>query len=241
MVSRQAAKGFRWLAPVGAVAGLSGCSGPLSTLSAAGPSAQSIALLWWVMLIGGVAIFALVIGLLFLTLLRPGLASRIGPRFWIIGGGLVLPVSVLTVLVASALVQGETLLADRAGPAPARIEVQAAMWSWRFSYPDIAGGGSTTNVMHIPAGRPVELIVTSADVIHSFWIPRLGGKIDATPGHATILRISADRPGLYRGVCAEYCGRGHAGMWFHAEAHRAEDFEAAVTSAIREEAPGDGE
>jgi heme/copper-type cytochrome/quinol oxidase subunit 2 len=76
-------------------------------------------------------------------------------------------------------------------------------------------------VLHIPAGRPADLVITSTDVIHSFWIPRLAGKMDAIPGHTNRLRIVADAPGTYRGECAEYCGVGHKNHGFTVVAHDA--------------------
>ena len=80
--------------------------------------------------------------------------------------------------------------------------------------------------MHVPVGRPFEVQVTSRDVIHSFWAPKLGGKIDAIPGQVNVIRLQADAPGAYRGQCAEFCGRGHAMMDFVLEAHSAEDYRA---------------
>ena len=74
-------------------------------------------------------------------------------------------------------------------------------------------------------------MVTSRDVIHSFWIPRLAGKIDAIPGHANVLRIQADAPGRFEGLCAEFCGVGHPGMRFQVVAHPAADFPAALAQA----------
>jgi cytochrome c oxidase subunit 2 len=79
-------------------------------------------------------------------------------------------------------------------------------------------------VLAIPVGRPVDVRVTSTDVIHSFWVPRLAGKIDAIPGHVNVIRISADRPGVYRGQCSEFCGTGHATMDFRVEALTEEEF-----------------
>ena len=84
----------------------------------------------------------------------------------------------------------------------------------------------TQDVVHIPAGREIEFVVTSTDVIHSFWIPRLGGKIDAIPGHFNTISLSADRPGRYGGVCAEFCGEGHGIMQFEVEAHPSQDYDA---------------
>ena len=82
----------------------------------------------------------------------------------------------------------------------------------------------------LPAGMPVDLVITSGDVIHSFWIPRLAGKMDAIPGRVNVLRVQADTPGPYAGECAEFCGTGHAGMRFEVVVHPAADF-AAVLAA----------
>lgn len=174
---------------------------------------------------GAVALFLLVMSLLGLTYLRPQLLRRVPPTAWIIGGGLLLPLPVLVMLTGASLVLGEQLLPQTEGETR-RVELVAERWAWRFSYPE-AGTGST-DVLHIPAGEPVEVVVRSADVIHSFWIPTLGGKIDAIPGHTNIIRLRADRPGRYQGICAEYCGTGHDFMHFTVEAHAAADYPAAL-------------
>lgn len=177
------------------------------------------------MLWAGAMLFFVVMGLFFLTLFRPGFGSGVSTRGWIIAGGLLLPIPVLTVLTFYALIQGERLLPGGNDVASVyRIEAHARQWQWEFRYLDESGSPSTTDVLHIPVGRPIDIVATSQDVIHSFWVPRLGGKIDATPGHAARIRIIADRPGHYGGVCAEYCGTGHSGMRFRVEAHATEDF-----------------
>lgn len=209
-------------------AALSGCAGPLSALDPAGPRAAALETLWWVMFWGAVGLFILVIGLLALSYLRPALLRTLSPMQWLVGGGLLLPLPVLILLTGTALVLGEQLLPHREDEAPMRIEVEAAQWAWRFSYPDIEGAEPSINVVHMPAGEPVDFIIRSADVIHSFWIPRLGGKLDAIPGHTNILRLEADRPGTYWGICAEYCGTGHDVMTFRAEAHLPEALAQAV-------------
>lgn len=209
---------------------LSGCAGDLSALDPAGPAARSIARLWWVMLTGSAVLFALVLGLFLLALLRPAAAGALLPRRWIVLGGLVLPTPVLILLLVAALAQGEHLLSAGAGDT-LRVEARARQWVWEFAYPDLPDAAPTQGVLHIPAGRVVEVTALSQDVIHSFWVPRLGGKIDATPGHAAVLRILADRPGTFGGVCAEYCGTGHAGMAFRVVAHAPEDFRAALAGA----------
>jgi cytochrome c oxidase subunit II len=208
---------------------LAGCAGPLSTLSPAGPVAGSLAALWWIMFWGATALFMLVMVLLALTYLRPQVLRRLSPTGWIVGGGLLLTVPVLIVLTAASLVLGEQLL-PRPDGETRRVELVAERWAWHFSYPE-AGTGST-DVLHIPAGEPVEVVVRSADVIHSFWIPTLGGKMDAIPGHTNVIELRADRPGRYQGICAEYCGTGHDFMHFTVEAHPAAAYQA-VLQALR--------
>jgi len=208
---------------------LAGCSGDYSALDPAGPAAHSIAQLWWAMLWGGGLLFVLVMGLFGLTLFRPGFGSGLSPKGWILAGGLLLPIPVLVTLTFYALFQGERLLPGSNDLASVyRIEANARQWQWEFRYLDEPGAPATLGVLHIPAGRPVEVVTTSEDVIHSFWVPRLGGKIDATPGHAARIRISADLPGTFGGVCAEYCGTGHSRMRFRVEAHEMADFRALV-------------
>lgn len=206
---------------------LSGCATPLSTLDPAGPAASNIATLWWVMFWGSVVLFALVLALLAISLLRPRWIAEIKPMHWIIGGGLVLPVPILVGLLIAALVLGERLLPLPGADAPMRIEAKASQWQWRFAYPDMQGS-TETDVLHLPAGEPVDIVVTAEDVIHSFWIPRIGGKIDAIPGRENTIRLEADRPGTYRGICAEYCGEGHETMGFVVEAHARGDYSNAL-------------
>src|SRR5690606_6054197 len=93
-------------------------------------------------------------------------------------------------------------------------------WQWDVAYPDAPGAAkASVNVLHIPVGRPVDVHVTTADVIHSFWVPRLGGKIDAIPGRTNVVRLQADHAGVFHGVCAEFCGTAHAAMRMQVEAH----------------------
>lgn len=152
------------------------------------------------------------IGLAFRKNRAPGKAD---PRLWIGGLGLAMPVVVLTLLLVHALRLGAAALPAASGDA-LRIRAEASRWRWTFHYPD---GGSSVNRLDIPAGRPVDIVIDSVDVIHSFWVPRLAGKMDAIPGKTNIFRIEADAPGSYRGECAEYCGVGHAVHGFTVVAH----------------------
>jgi len=219
--------------PLATALALGGCSGDLSTLAPAGPAAASTALLWWVMFGGATLIFAGVMGLVGLAFLRPGIGAAIPPRLWLVWGGLVFPGAVLAALLVFALATGERLLA-RPGSGAYTVEAVPRQWHWTFRYP---GGRQTVDQLHLPAGRPVDVRVTGTDVIHSFWVPRLGGKIDAIPGHVNTIRLQADAPGRFGGTCAEFCGLGHSTMTFTVLAHDAARFEAALAAAATVEAP----
>ncbi len=216
-------------------ASLSACSGPLSTLEPAGPAAEAIALLWWIMLAGSVVLFVIVVGLFGLAFLRPAWLSGISARNWIIHGGITMSSVVILLLLVAAFVLGERLIARPLDDPPLTVQANGTMWAWEFSYPEMDGEPMTMDVLHIPAGQPVDVVVTSSDVIHSFWSPRLAGKIDAVPGHENVVRLTADRPGTYRGVCAEFCGVGHTDMHFSVVAHPPEEYEQALADALAAE------
>lgn len=209
---------------------LAGCAGPLSSLDPTGPAASSIATLWWVMLAGATALFVLVMVLFALPFVHPRLLKSLPPTRWIVLGGLVLPALLLPPLVAYGLIAGERLL-PLPGRTPMRIEASSQQWHWTFHYPE-HGGAMSEGVIHLPAAIPVDIMVASHDVIHAFWIPRLAGKIDAIPGQVNILRIQADQPGRYRGLCNEFCGLGHGAMRFDVIVHPPGDFDEAIAGLI---------
>ena len=166
-------------------------------------------------------------GLLLLAFRRRGAALKAEDRherIWIVGLGLAFPLAVLGALLAYGLVIGERLL-PRPGPEVVTVGAEGRQWAWRFTYAD-APGRVTDGVLHVPAGRPVDVAITSADVIHSFWVPRLAGKLDAIPGHINVLRIEAWTPGDYAGVSSEYNGAGYTGHDFMVRAHDAEGWAA---------------
>jgi cytochrome c oxidase subunit 2 len=152
-----------------------------------------------------------------------------GGRSWVLGGGILFPVITLTALQIHEFGVARRLSAQ-GGPDTLRVEVTGYMWWWDVRYPDAgpegSGGLRTANEIVIPVGRPVEFLVTTADVIHSFWIPNLAGKIDMIPGHVNRLTVTAEQPGVYRGQCAEYCGAQHALMAFDVVAEPPERFDA---------------
>jgi cytochrome c oxidase subunit II len=112
------------------------------------------------------------------------------------------------------------------------VEITGNQWWWDIEYhnPDPSLRVRTANELHLPIGRQVRIQMKSNDVIHSFWVPNLHGKMDLIPGRQTALWVQADRPGIYRGQCAEYCGLQHAHMAFSVIAESPDDFERWLTA-----------
>ena len=204
-----------------AVPVLLGAAGPAlaqrmqSAVDARGPAAADIAFIWWIMLGGGIAIFIGVLSLLLYGLLARRRPAVRGHRVFVIGGGLVFPGIVLSALLVYTVIVGARLTAGPPDDALV-IDVTGHMWWWevRYAGPDGAALASA-NELRIPVGRAVHLRVHSADVIHSFWVPNLAGKMDMIPGRVNRLDIQADAPGTYRGQCAEFCGQQHTLMALH--------------------------
>ncbi|CAI4152436.1 Cytochrome c oxidase polypeptide II [Alteromonas macleodii] len=207
---------------------LAGCSEPYSILAPAGPSAKAVTTIWWGMLTVGVVVLLGICSLWWYASFRRNRkysdadVKRVLTRM-VLWGGIVLPTVGITVLLIFGIPAGNIMLPlvdERA----VRIDVHARQWAWDVTYPqhDI----ELTDEIHIPVDTPIDIHVTSADVIHGFWVPRLGGKIDAIPGHTNIVRLQADEVGEFGGQCAEYCGLSHAKMHFKVIAHSAEKFDA---------------
>lgn len=130
-------------------------------------------------------------------------------RRWIVGGGVVLPLIVL-IVVFGATVYAMRVIPTAPPSSALVVEVVGRQWQYEVSYPQ--EGVAAVNELHLPVGRPVALHLTSTDVIHSFWVPELGGKLDLLPDDTNILVLQADEPGTYRARCAEFCGLQHARM-----------------------------
>jgi cytochrome c oxidase subunit II len=206
-----------------------------SSLTPQGPAAETLTWLWWVMFWLAAAVFVLVVVLLAWSLLGrrdlPLDADRLtgeslagGSNWLILGGGVALPTVVTVLLMVLMVTSGAELRALGNPSEPLVVEVTGYQFWWDVRYPDAEV--RTGNEIQIPAGEPVEFHVTSADVVHSFWVPQLGGKIDMTPGETNTLRLQAHEPGVYRGICTEYCGIQHAHMHFMVVALPPEDFDA---------------
>jgi cytochrome c oxidase subunit 2 len=122
---------------------------------------------------------------------------------------------------------------------PPAITVIGHQWWWEIHY-QIGGVEQhvvDANELHLPAGRPVDIELRTHDVIHSFWVPRLHGKVDLVPGFANRIRIQADQPGVYRGECAEYCGPQHAHMILLVDVQPQAEFDAWLGRARQPAAP----
>ena len=204
---------------------LAGCGGRQSALEPAGHAAQDIAEIFWWMTAGGVVIWIAVIALtIYAVRIPPEAHNQRRTSYLVIGGGAIVPTIVLTVLLVYGLAPLPHLLA----PAPEgslRIFVSGEQWWWRIRY-EVPGKEPVVlaNEIRLPVGEPVEFRLDSPDVIHSFWVPSLGGKIDMIPGRTTRLALTPTRTGVFRGACAEYCGTSHALMSFYVIVHTREDF-----------------
>jgi cytochrome c oxidase subunit II len=213
------------LAVIGLLA--AGCGdGPLSTLHPAGPIARQIDDLWKIVLYLAIAVFIVVEGLLVVALFkfrhRKGDDSEPAQTHGntrLELGWTIAPAVVLAALAIPTVSTIWALAREPAGALP--VTITAHQWWWEYDYGD---GAITANELHIPTGRPIRLTLKSADVIHSYWIPKLGGKQDVVPSRTNHLTIQADAPGSFAGTCVEYCGLSHANMRVKAFAHSPADF-----------------
>ena len=237
---------LKWTTLTLAVPWLAGCGGPFSALDPASPMAQQVANVWWGMFAFATLVLLGVSVLWIYAMLRTPRtfseeqADRINRR-WIIGGGLVLPgVSILLLLIFGIPTGRGMIPLPVDGEQPLKVEVTGHQWWWQVHYPD--SGITTANQLIIPANRLIDVHVTSADVVHSFWVPRLGGKMDMLPGRTNVIRIEADRTGIFHGQCSEFCGLQHAHMKLHVEAMTTEDFDRWIAAredfSVQRSAPG---
>lgn len=197
-----------------------GASANQSALDPASSHAEGIAILWWYMLYGAVAIFVGVMAILAIGLwrARSGKAkplSATASRNLVLVAGVAIPLATVIALVGGSLALGNDI--DSKPPEDAlTIRITGWMWWWQVEYLDEGGHttATTANEIHIPVGRPVHFELRSADVIHSFWVPQLQGKTDMVPGITNHSWFTANRAGTFRGQCAEFCGKQHALMAF---------------------------
>lgn len=223
------------------VAIASGCSGSSpSIVDDHGVESQRVAGVWWFMFILAIVVYVVVASLIIAGILRrphspegpaqpesevsgqspssgadEGLSGPVTERDpadarWIWIGGIVVPVIILTTLAVLTIRVVQTT--RQPSKDELVIEVSGQRWWWDVRYPD--GNVRTANEIHIPVGRTVRIELNSDNVVHSFWVPQIAGKLDVIPGQTNRLRVKATAEGRYRGQCAEYCGIGHARMAF---------------------------
>jgi cytochrome c oxidase subunit II len=210
---------------------MSGCARnlPMNTIAPKSDLAQWIYSLYFDVTAWDALILLIVVTALFLALFvfstRVGeaappssVASDIGLEVaWTVGPALIiLFISIPTIRM---IFRSQPAIAPKGA---LHVTVVAHQWWWEFDYPGL--GITTANELHIPVDRPIRLSLESADVIHSFWVPELGGKRDVVPGQVNELTFVARVPGVYLGQCAEFCGLSHANMRFKVFVNKPEQF-----------------
>ena len=203
-----------------------------SILDHHGPEARHVAGVWWLMFGLAAAVYVVVAGLVVIAILKgrrdpeptaivPAGTDGRSESAFIWAGGIVAPVVILAVLAVVTVTTTRDVRRAKAGEL--QVEVTAKRWWWDVRYPE--AGVATADEVHIPVGRPIDVVLRSDNVVHSFWVPQLAGKLDAVPGQTNHLRFEASQPGTYLGECAEYCGIQHARMGFIVVADAPADFD----------------
>ena len=223
-------------------AATAGC-GRQSALNPESPASRDIATLWWWMLVAACVVFSGAVGMLGLAWVRrrrrgmPLIGRGSGRSLALVivfGIGIPITVNVALFIVANFVVMDRTE-APAATRAPMTIEVVGRQWFWEVRYPGTAA--VTANEIHIPARTPVTVVAVTGDVIHSFWVPQLNRKIDMIPGRRNRVELYADKPGRYRGQCAEFCGLQHAHMAMYVDADEPQRFTAWLRAQAAPAAP----
>ena len=218
----------------------------MNVLDAAGPQADRLAGLWWLMFWICAGVFVLMLAALAFAVVRgrraapgdalpdadPPPAYRAGTVIAVASG---VSVVILIVLLVASVLVGRAVTAF-GGADPLTIEVTGRQWWWeaRYEDPEPARSFVTANEVHVPVGRPIRLKLRTADVIHSLWIPSLHGKRDMIPARTNDLWLQADRHGVFTGQCAEFCGLQHAHMALRIVARPAHEFEAWREAQLRD-------
>ena len=227
------------------LAGGCGWDGPMSTLVARSDVAHEIlgvySIITWASVVIAIIVFAILAFVLVRFRERPGAGL---PRqthghpgleiAWTIGPALIL------LIIAVPTIQVIFRTQSQAKPPDALdVTVRGYQWWWEFRYPGL--DVVTANELHLPAGRTVVFALEGPDVIHSFWVPKLGGKRDVVPGRHNVITVAPESPGEFWGQCAEFCGVSHANMGMRVVVHSADDFArwAAAQRAPAAEPSGD--
>jgi cytochrome c oxidase subunit 2 len=197
-----------------------------STINTAGDEAKRIAGVWWLMFTLAAVVYVVVAGFVVTASLRGRRKSAedrertVRDNVFIWTGGVIVPVIILALLAVVTVHTGTSLRHEKKGEL--RVDVVGEQWWWRVRYRDPSF--ETANEIHLPVGRPVAITLRSDNVIHSFWAPQLASKVDTIPGQTNVLRFTPEKIGVYRGLCAEYCGLQHAHMQFLVFVQSEEDY-----------------
>jgi cytochrome c oxidase subunit 2 len=214
---------------------LTGCSGNHSALNPQGPHAKLLANLIWTFTAVSAVVWILVVAVLLIAILRRG-GARTDPLLTDVpaekrAGGVIAACAALTAItvigltILSYLAQRQLFAKDTSA---VTIRVTGHQWWWEVEYQDPRPDRTftTANEIHVPIGAPITLKLASTDVIHSFWVPSIAGKMDLIPGQQNELQFIVSRPGVYRGQCAEFCGLQHAHMGMLVVATTQDEFDA---------------
>lgn len=221
------------------VLAVAACDGRQSVLAPAGRDAADVLNLFWVMLCGAVILWLLVAALfIYVTRINVGKMSRRLAEGVIIGGGIVFPVVLLGGLLAYSLPLMNVQRAEGDGLV---VRVTGEQWWWRVEYRAEGADAPVVaaNEIRLPADERTEIILNANRVIHSLWVPALGGKTDMIPGRETRMTLAPVTPGIYRGQCAEFCGASHALMAFEVIVMPPDEFDAWLAAEAKDAAPPD--
>lgn len=228
------------LLALGVMLCFSSCGGIHNAINPAGPYAGSINRLWWWFFITCSIVYVSVMIALLLALRSRARVSELATpilepppaeerrRRNVVISAVTLTVVILFVLLILNYLTGRSLTAEQGNKSGLNVDVVGHQWWWEVRYNDVDASNifTTANEIHIPVGVPVLFNLQATDVIHSFWVPNLAGKKDLIPGKINGIWLQADKPGVYRGQCAEYCGMQHAKMAFWVVAESQEQFNA---------------
>src|SRR5690349_16247713 len=230
---------------------VSSCGGIQNAINPAGPHAQNLSNLWWLMFTVCSIVFVLVMIALLLSLrkataeaadrtpvIEPSDESERRRRNVIISATTITVIILFVFLIASYS-SGRSLRLNDPTKNGLSIDLTGHQWWWEVRYNDVDASNifTTANEIHIPVGVPVTFSLKGGDVIHSFWVPNLSGKKDLIPGKINTMWLEADKPGVYRGQCAEYCGLQHARMALWVVADPQEQFNAWRRNQIQTSVP----
>jgi cytochrome c oxidase subunit II len=229
-------------------------TGRHSTLRPAGPMSANIEWLYWVIFWIVFLVYLLVIA----GFTRAGAKNYAGSEemlpiikdpegdrraTWAVGSAITITVLTLFAVLVMSVITGKKV-EGVSSTNPLTIQITGHQWWWEVIYPNPQADQTVTtaNEIHVPIGKPVVILTSSADVIHSFWAPSVHGKRDLIPGYQTAFWIQIDQPGTYAGRCAEFCGLQHAHMGFSIVAEDEAEFEAWEQQQLKPAAdPGDAE